>query len=89
MRLTNYIVKVNRIFIRWILLFVVLLILSIPFEYNYLHINFLTSFFEGLVVKISELVLGDVSSYTLTFQSDSTGLYLNILIVFLFYLVRV
>ena len=74
--------NVKLISVRWLLLFVILLILSIPFEYKYIKINILSTFFESLVDYIAPFFLGDISQYTLSFQSDATGLYINVLFVF-------
>ncbi len=58
-------------------------ILSFPFKYNIIKINFLTPYFEKVVKVIALFFLENTERYTLTFFSDSTGLYINMLFVFI------
>ncbi len=69
----------NRIFV----VFSIFFILSLPFKYNVLKINFLTAFFERVVKIIAPIFLNNNKEYTLDFYSDSSGLYINIIIVFI------
>lgn len=81
MSLKSNTATLKLISVRWLLLFAILLILSIPFKYNYIKINILTPLFESIVGFMAPFFLEDISKYTLSFQSDATGLYLNVLVV--------
>lgn len=80
-------VNIRKVKSKLLVMFVLMSILSFPFKYHLIKINFLTIFFKGITKRIAPLVLDNVETYTLELYSDSTGMYLNLISVFIVSLV--
>ncbi len=74
-------VKLQKHLTIWLLCFVVLFILSFPIQYNYLHFNILVTAFGNITHKIAPTFFENPTEYTFDYLSDSTGLYLNLILI--------
>ena len=80
-------IKIKKLLNKLLFVFVLLMILSFPFQYDFLKINVLSNLIEGITTNIAPYIFEDTSQYTLNFYSDSTGMYLGIVVVFVIALI--
>lgn len=74
-------VSLQKYFTIWLAAFVLLFIASFPMQYKYLHFNVLVSAFEKITKSIAPSFFSNPEAYTFDYLSDSTGLYLNLILV--------
>lgn len=71
----------QKYFTIWLAGFVLLFVASFPMQYKYLRFNMLVSTFEHVTKTIAPSFFDNPRAYTFDYVSDSTGLYLNLILV--------
>lgn len=74
-------VKLQKYLTIWLASLVMLFIASFPIQYTYLKFNVLVPVFEHITQTIAPHFFQSPTAYTFAYLSDSTGLYLNLILI--------